>query len=69
MVSNVKTKVQNIPLARLHRQRIRQFLVPGRLGTGFLLGAAFMLWLAIEKKPLFDECVLFITDFLNLTRA
>lgn len=69
MVSNVKTKVQNIQLARLCRQRIRQFLVPERPGTGFLPGAGFMLWLAIEKKPLFDECVLFITDLLSLAYA
>ncbi|ECX5674553.1 hypothetical protein AA206_13060 [Salmonella enterica subsp. enterica serovar Newport] len=52
-----------------HRQKesIKTFLVPGRLGTGFLLGAGFMLWLAIDRKPVFDEMVLFIIDFLNLT--
>lgn len=48
------------------RQKLIRFLVPGRLGTGFLLGAGFMLWLAIEKKTIFDECLLFIIDFLNL---
>ncbi|EEJ3293189.1 hypothetical protein YC94_003978 [Salmonella enterica subsp. diarizonae] len=53
----------------LTRQKLMRFLVPGRLGTGFLLGAGFMLWLAIERKPVFDECVLFIIDFLNLTHA
>ncbi|EGG8416785.1 hypothetical protein HHY55_004664 [Salmonella enterica] len=51
------------------RQKLMRFLVPGRLGTGFLLGAGFMLWLAIERKPVFDECVLFIIDFFNLTHA
>ncbi|WP_170877013.1 hypothetical protein [Salmonella enterica] len=51
------------------RQKLMRFLVPGRLGTGFLLGAGFMLWLAIERKPVFDECILFIIDFLNLTHA
>lgn len=51
------------------RQKLMRFLVPGRLGTGFLLGAGFMLWLAIERKPVFDECVLFIIDFLNLTHV
>lgn len=51
------------------RQKFIRFLVPGRLGTGFLLGVGFMLWLAIERKPVFDECVLFIIDFLNLTQA
>lgn len=49
------------------RQKLIRFLVPGRLGTGFLLGAGFMLWLAIERKPVFNECVLFTIDFLNLT--
>lgn len=51
----------------LTRQKLMRFLVPGHLGTGFLLGAGFMLWLAIERKPVFDEWVLFIIDFLNLT--
>lgn len=51
------------------RQKLMRFLVPGRLGTGFLLGTGFMLWLAIERKPVFDECVLFIIDFFNLTHA
>ncbi|EHN5888495.1 hypothetical protein KDQ92_004268 [Salmonella enterica subsp. enterica serovar Newport] len=54
---------------RTVRQKLLAFLVPGRLGTGFLLGAGFMLWLAIERKPVFDEMVLFIIDFLNLTHA
>lgn len=53
----------------VNRQRLIRFLVPGRLGTGFILGAGFMLWLAIERKPVFDECVLFIIDFLNLTHV
>lgn len=47
-------------------QNLNQFLVPGRFGTGFLLGTGFMLWLAIDRKPVFDECLLFIIDFLNL---
>ncbi|EBS4373279.1 hypothetical protein DQD18_15030 [Salmonella enterica subsp. enterica serovar Oranienburg] len=54
-------------LTKGQKKRIKAFLVPGRLGTGFLLGAGFMLWLAIERKPVFDEMVLFIIDFLNLT--
>lgn len=53
----------------LTRQKLMRFLVPGRLGTGFLLGVGFMLWLAVERKPVFDECVLFIIDFLNLTHV
>lgn len=53
----------------LTRQKLMRFLVPGHLGTGFLLGAGFMLWLAIERKPVFDEWVLFIIDFLNLTHV
>ncbi|EEG5674667.1 hypothetical protein G3G77_004739 [Salmonella enterica] len=48
------------------RQKLIRFLVPGRLGSGFLLGAGFMLWLAIERKPVFDEFVLFIIDFSGL---
>ncbi|EGF9691615.1 hypothetical protein IDR12_000445 [Salmonella enterica] len=48
------------------RQKLIRFLVPGRLGIGFLLGAGFMLWLAIERKPVFDEFVLFIIDFSGL---
>ncbi|EMW9316323.1 hypothetical protein AAE121_005059 [Salmonella enterica] len=48
------------------RKNIIRFLVPGKLGTGFLLGIGFMLWLSIEKKPIFDEIVLFILDFINL---
>ncbi len=51
------------------RQKFIRFLVPGRLGTGFLLGVGFMLWLAIERKTEFDEFILFIIDFLNLTHA
>ncbi|EFU2447766.1 hypothetical protein ABOD71_002321 [Salmonella enterica subsp. enterica serovar Kiambu] len=51
------------------RQKLIRFLVPGRLGTGFLLGAGFMLWLAVERKPEFDEFILFIIDFLGLTHA
>ncbi len=51
------------------RQKLIRFLIPGRLGTGFILGAGFMLWLAVERKPVFDECVLFIIDFLNLTNV
>jgi hypothetical protein len=51
------------------RQRLIRFLIPGRLGTGFILGAGFMLWLAVERKPVFDECILFIIDFLNLTHV
>lgn len=51
------------------RQGIIRFLMPGRLGTGFLLGAGFMLWLAIERKPVFDEFVLFIIDFFNLLHS
>ncbi|EDV1958017.1 hypothetical protein J0944_001134 [Salmonella enterica subsp. enterica serovar Enteritidis] len=51
------------------RQKLMRFLVPGRLGAGFLLGVGFMLWLAIERKPVFDECILFIIDFLNLTHV
>ena len=51
------------------RQKLMRFLAPGRLGTGFLLGVGFMLWLAIERKPVFDECILFIIDFLNLTHV
>lgn len=51
------------------RQAIFRFLMPGRLGTGFLLGAGFMLWLAVERKPVFDEFVLFIIDFFNLLHS
>lgn len=51
------------------RQKLIRFLVPGRLGTGFLLGAGFMLWLAVERKTEFDEFILFIIDFFNLTCA
>lgn len=51
------------------RQRLMRFLVPGRLGTGFLLGIGFMLWLVIERKPIFDEFVLFIIDFFNLMHS
>lgn len=53
-------------MSNFSRQKLMRFLVPGKLGTGFLLGVGFMLWLAIERKPIFDECVLFIIDFLNL---
>lgn len=51
----------------LTRQKLIRFLVPGRLGTGFILGVGFMLWLAVERKPVFDEFILFIIDFINLT--
>ncbi|EGI5077311.1 hypothetical protein AH866_19420 [Salmonella enterica subsp. enterica serovar Infantis] len=51
------------------RQKLIRFLVLGRLGIGFLLGAGFMLWLAIERKPVFDEFVLFIIDFSGLTHG
>ena len=44
-----------------------RFLSPGKLGTGFLLGAGFMLWLAVERKTEFDEFILFIIDFFNMT--
>lgn len=54
-------------LTHRRKERIKTFLVPGRLGTGFLLGAGFILWLAIDRKPVFDEMILFIIDFLNLT--
>ncbi|ENE8569038.1 hypothetical protein ABN789_004998 [Salmonella enterica] len=53
-------------LTERQKERIKAFLVPGRLGTGFLLGAGFMLWLAIERKPIFDEMQLFILDFMQL---
>lgn len=53
----------------LTRQKILRLLVPGRLGTGFLLGAGFMLWLAVERKTEFNEFILFIIDFLNLTNT
>ncbi|EEO3522714.1 hypothetical protein G6O06_004177 [Salmonella enterica subsp. enterica] len=46
-----------------------RFFAPGKQGTGFLLGASFMLWLAIERKPVFDEFVLFIIDFFNLMHS
>lgn len=49
------------------RQKLIRFLVPGRLGTGFILGVGFMLWLAVERKPVFDEFILFIIDLINLT--
>ncbi|EDM3692337.1 hypothetical protein CSM81_22770 [Salmonella enterica subsp. enterica serovar Infantis] len=54
-----------------HKQKegIKAFLIPGRLEMGFLLGAGFMLWLAIDRKPIFDEIVLFIIDFFNLAHA
>lgn len=48
------------------RQKIIRFLLPGWLGSGFLLGVALMLWLAATRKPIFDECVLFVIDFLKL---
>lgn len=51
------------------RQKLIRFLVPGRLGTGFLLGAGFMLWLAVERKTEFNEFILFIIDFFNMTLA
>lgn len=51
------------------RQELIRFLVPGRLGIGFLLGAGFMLWLAVERKTEFDEFILFIIDFFNMTLA
>lgn len=51
------------------RQKLIRFLVPGKLGAGFLLGVGFMLWLAVERKTEFDEFVLFIIDFLSLTHA
>ncbi len=53
----------------IFRKHIIRFLVPGKLGTGFLLGAGFMLLLAIERKPVFDEFVLFIIDFFNLMHS
>lgn len=49
------------------RQKLIRFLVPGRLGTGFILGVGFMLWLAVERKPVFDEFILFTIDLINLT--
>lgn len=51
------------------RQKLIRFLVPGRLGSGFIFGAGFMLWLAIERKPVFDDFVLFIIDFLGLINS
>lgn len=49
-----------------YRQAIIRFLLPGKLGLGFLLGVGFMLWLVVEKKMVFDEVVLCVIDFLNL---
>lgn len=51
------------------RKYIIRFFVPGKLGTGFLLGAGFMLWLATERKTVFDEFFLFIIDFFNLMHS
>lgn len=51
------------------RQKLIHFLIPGKLGIGFLLGAGFMLWLAVERKAEFDEFILFIIDFFGLTHV
>ncbi len=56
-------------MKRITKQRVIHFLVPGRLGVGFLLGVSFMLWLAIERKNQFDECILFIIDFTHLINS
>lgn len=53
----------------IFRQKIIRFLTPGKFGVGFLFGVGFMLWLAIERKPIFDEYILFIIDLLNLTHS
>lgn len=50
----------------MSRNKISRFLLPGRLGTGFLLGCAFMLYLAIARKPVFDNVVLFFIDLIQL---
>lgn len=46
-----------------------RFLAPGRAGTGFLMGVGFMLWLAVEKKIIFDEMVLFVLELLQLIQG
>lgn len=52
-------------MSKQTKSKIIHFLIPGRLASGFILGCCYVLWLAIERKPIFDDVVTWVVDFIN----